>query len=130
MMRVQLTHLFPDIRLALSIVFNQEPGFTIVSNAYEPKGLPAMAPGALSGIVVLNIILHCGFTMDVLASLRGCDRYLKILSLNAAPQLLLPTDQAKIDPTSSKNNRSENILEKFSCVLLHLTMTSNTGGII
>lgn len=112
-MRVLLADQRPDIRLALAILLNKEPGVTIVGCVSETEGLLALAQSTHPDIVLLDYSLPGNPTEDVLISLRRLDPHLKILLLCASTTSLSPTGQTNIDAIISKNDPPELLLEKF-----------------
>ncbi len=112
-MRILLADQRPDIRLALAILLNKEPGVIVVGSASETEGLLALAQSAQPDIVVLDYNLPGSPIEEVLTSLRNLDQHLKLLLLNTSPQPLSSTYQANIDAVISKNDPPELLLEKF-----------------
>jgi DNA-binding NarL/FixJ family response regulator len=115
--RVLLADQRPDIRLALAMLLNKEPGVTIVGSASETEGLLALAQSAKPDIVVLDCNLPGSPIEYVLTFLRRLNQHLKILLLCTSPKPLSPTDQANIDAVVSKQDQPEVLLEKFRALL-------------
>ena len=113
MTRVLLADQHPDIRLALAILLNKEPGVIIVGSVSEAEGLLALAKTAQPDIVILDSNLPGNPTEDILTSLRCLDQHPKILLLSNSPTALLQTYQTNVDAITGKNDPPEILLEKF-----------------
>jgi DNA-binding NarL/FixJ family response regulator len=113
LMRVLLADQHPDIRLALAILLNKEPGAIIVGSVSEAEGLLALAKTSQPDIVILDSDLPGRPTEEVLTSLRRLDQHPKVLLLSNSPTSLLQTYQANIDAIISKNDPPEILREKF-----------------
>lgn len=112
-MRVLLADQRPDVRLALAILLNKEPGVNVVGSVSETEGLLALARSARPDIVVLDCDLPGGHTDDVLSSLHTLDQHLKILLLNITSSPATYAQLTNIDAIVSKNDSPEILLEKF-----------------
>jgi len=112
-MRVLLADQHPDVRLALALLLNKEPGVSIVGGVSETEGLLALARSARPDIVVLDRDLPGSRAEDVLRSLRNLNRPLKILLLNASDSPATHAQLTNTDAIVSKNDAPEILLEKF-----------------
>jgi len=111
--RVLLADQRPDVRLALAILLNKEPGVNVVGSASETEGLLALARSAHPDIVVLDCDLPGGHTDDVLSSLHILDQHLKILLLNTTSSPATYDQLTNIDAIVSKNDSPEILLKTF-----------------
>jgi DNA-binding NarL/FixJ family response regulator len=116
-MRVLLADQRPDVRLALAILFNKEPGVNVVGSVSETEGLLSLARSAHPDIVVLDCDLPGDRTESVLNSLHVLDHNLKVLLLNASSKPITRTQLTNIDAIVSKNDSPEILLEKFHMLL-------------
>ena len=112
-MRVLLADQRPDVRLALALLLNKEPGVNVVGSVSETEGLLSLARSAHPDIVVLDCDLPGARTEDVLNSLRTLDQNLKILLLNASPSPVAHIQFTHTDAIVTKNDSPEILLEKF-----------------
>ncbi len=112
-MRVLLADQRPDVRLALALLLNKEPGVSVVGSASESEGLLALANSARPDIIILDCDLPGSPIDNVLNSLRVLDQQFKILLLNASSRPITRTQLTNIDAVVSKNDSPEILLEKF-----------------
>lgn len=118
-MHVLLADQHSDVRLALTILLNKEPGVVIVGTASEAQGLLALARTTQPDIVILDSDLPGHPAADVLTSLYALAHRPKILLLSNTSSSLIQARQPKIDAVISKNDPPKMLLEKFRTLFVN-----------
>lgn len=111
MMRVLLADQNPDIRLALAILLNKEPGVTVVGSVSETTGLLALIQSTQPDIIILDSRLPGIPTTELFPAFHSHNQALKILFLGDV--LASAAQTVQINAITSKNDPPETFLQKF-----------------